>query len=197
MTTAKTRYSRQAAQRVADEIMVELQRDPPACHRVTVAGSIRRNVGQVGDIEILAIPNTGLTDLFGNPVPGDSALDHRCHQLVARGVLALRPNVNGSTTFGPLNKLLVHVASGIPVDIFTADLTNWGMSLLVRTGPADFCKAVMARFQYLGMAGHAYGGVTRDGASVDCPDEETVFGLLEWPYLSAERRGGKARDSRG
>ena len=189
--TTKTRYPIRTAQHVANEVLAELQADPPACQRVTIAGSIRRNVGRVGDIEILAIPNTGLTDLFGNPVPGDSALDHRCHQLVARGVLALRPNVNGSTTFGPMNKLLVHVASGIPVDIFTADLQNWGMSLLVRTGPADFCKAVMARFQYLGMAGHAYGGVTRAGFSVDCPDEETVFNLLEWPYLSPERRGGK------
>ena len=189
MTTTKTRYSKKAAQHAANQVLAQLQADPPACDRVTIAGSIRRGEGRVGDIEILAIPNTGLTDLFGNQVPGDSALDHRCHQLVAQGYLALRPNVNGGTTFGPKNKLLVHVESGIPVDIFTADRENWGMALLVRTGPANFCKAVMARFLYLGMAGHAYGGVTRGGVDVPCPDEETVFRILDWPYLSPERRG--------
>ena len=53
---------------------------------------------------------------------------------------------------------------GIPVDIFTSTAENWGMAMAVRTGHADFNKAVMSRFLELGMAGHASGGMTgKDG----------------------------------
>ena len=184
-----TRYPRRKAQDVASAVLIGLQGGFPACQKVTVAGRIRRNRPDVGGIRILAVPNHGFVDLFDQPIPGHSAIDHRCQEMLANGFLALRPNRNGGTAFGPQNKFLVHVDTGIPVDIFSTDARNWGMALLVRTGPADFCKAVMARFQYLGMAGHAYGGVTRNGETVDCPDEETVFALLGWPYLSPERRG--------
>ena len=190
MTAVKAaRYPRRKAQEVACAVLIELQYGSPSCQKVTVAGSIRRNLPEVGDIEILAVSNPGLLDLFGQPIPGHSAIDHRCYELLTRGVLALRPNCNGGTAFGPQNKFLVHVETGIPVDIFSTDTRNWGMALLVRTGPAAFCKAVMSRFQYLGMAGHAYGGVTKNDQTVDCPDEATVFNLLGWPYLSPERRG--------
>ena len=68
---------------------------------------------------------------------------------------------------------------------------NWGMAMVVRTGPADFNIRLMATFRQNGMRGHAYGGVTKLGphgqegsgrVEVDCPDERTVFDLLDWPY---------------
>jgi DNA polymerase/3'-5' exonuclease PolX len=39
------------------------------------------------------------------------------------------------------------------------------------------------------MLGHAYGGISRsDGSELNCPDEETVFQYLGWPYTLPERR---------
>ena len=83
----------------------------------------------------------------------------------------------------------MHLSSGIPLDLFSTDERNFGMSWVVRTGPADFNKRMMLRFLQLHMKGHAYGGVTSSsGEEIDCPDEETVFRNLGWPYIPPEGR---------
>ena len=184
--TAKSRHPLDLAE-VTAAVLVKLL--APACERIEVAGSVRRGRLDVGDIELLAVPSPGQRDLFGRPVAKESLLDQRCLELVQGGHLDYRPNRLGHRTFGPLNKLMVHCATGIPVDILSATPENWGMALLVRTGPAEFNKKVMARFLSLGMEGHAYGGVTKDGKAFACPTEEDVFDLLGWEYQWPESRG--------
>jgi len=49
-------------------------------------------------------------------------------------ILAMRLNKRGSRTYGPKNKLMVHLPSGIGVDIFSTDEECWPVSLVVRTG---------------------------------------------------------------
>ena len=39
----------------------------------------------------------------------------------------------------------------IPMDISSVTRENWGMALLVRTGPAEYVKQIMDRFRELGM----------------------------------------------
>ena len=143
---------------------------------------------EVGDIELLCVPKAGAVDLFGEPVASESLLDLRCSELIDQGVLAPRPNKLGAVTIGPLNKLLVHPATGIGVDIFATSAENWGMAMVVRTGPVGFNVRMMSRFRELGMAGHAYGGVTSEGEELQCPTEERVFELLEWEYLEPWKR---------
>jgi hypothetical protein len=47
------------------------------------------------------------------------------------GVLERRKNTIGRETFGPLNKLMRHRASGIPVDLFCEpSLPDWWRSLV-------------------------------------------------------------------
>ena len=162
----------------------------PFCRRIELAGSIRRRRPDVGDIEVLAIPEDGQTDPFGQPLSGESLLDQRCRALVDDGNLDYRLTKLGRRTFGPQNKLMVHRTSNIPVDIFSATEENWGMAMVVRTGPADFNRAIMSRFLDLGMAGHAYGGVTgRDGDTLGCPTEERVFELLSWEWQEPQLHG--------
>ena len=155
-----------------------------SCGRIEIAGSVRRQVFEVGDIELLCIPKAGAVDLFGEPVASESLLDQRCRELIDQGLLTPRPNKLGATTIGPLNKLLLHPATGIGVDVFATSAENWGMAMMVRTGPVGFNVRMMVRFQELGMVGHAYGGVTRGGEELQCPTEESVFELLEWEYLA-------------
>ena len=171
---------------VTGESLIRMVAD--TCERVEIAGSVRRQVFEVGDIELLCIPKAGAVDLFGEPVASESLLDQRCRELIDRGLLAPRPNKLGATTIGPMNKLLLHRATGIGVDIFATSSENWGMALMVRTGPAGFNVRMMARFRELGMAGHAYGGVTKGGNELQCPTEERVFELLEWEYLAPWER---------
>jgi DNA polymerase (family 10) len=148
----------------------------PACNRIEIAGSIRRQKPEVGDIELLVIPRANY-------------LDKLLYDLMMRNILAMRLNKRGSKTYGPKNKLLLHVSSGIGVDIFSVDARNWGMALFVRTGPAEWNIKAMSRFQELGLRGHAYGGISDSGGNeIDCPDEETVFRYLGWAYVPPERR---------
>lgn len=47
-----------------------------ACERIEIAGGLRRGKADVHDMEIIAIPKTtAATDLFGNVVSSESALD--------------------------------------------------------------------------------------------------------------------------
>ena len=161
----------------------------PSCERIELAGSIRRGRPGVGDIELLCVPRLqAVRDLFGNPIATESELDQRCKVLMADGFLAYRPNIRGAVTFGPSNKLMVHRATGIPVDIFSATTEDWGMAMVVRTGPKDFNVRMMSRFRELGLEGHAYGGVTRGGEVLNCPTEERVFELLRWDYSAPAER---------
>jgi DNA polymerase (family X) len=156
----------------------------PACENLVIAGSLRRGEPTVGDVELLAISKIG-----GQGPTHYKLLDLEVDDLLARGVLDLRLNKRGHRIgYGPLNKYLVHQKSGVAVDLFTTTPGNFGMAYLVRTGPKEFNIRVMSRFRALGMKGHAYGGVSRGRETVACPDEETVFRLLGWPYLAPQQR---------
>lgn len=48
---------------VANELVDWLR---PACERIVVAGSLRRQCAEIGDIELVALP-TPLLNLFGEP----------------------------------------------------------------------------------------------------------------------------------
>ena len=175
---------------VAERLMVLLA---PYCTRIEVAGSIRRRKPLIHDIELLAVPRLLIAygfDLFGQPAAGRDSLNDRILDLIEEGVLTYRLNKKGSRTFGPLNKLLVHVPSGISVDLFYTTMENYGMAMVVRTGSAQFCVKVMSRLIALGHRGHAYGGITlKGGEELACPTEEIVFQTAGWRYRPPEERG--------
>lgn len=143
------RYPRAAALAVARELVAALT---PACSRLIVAGSLRRRKADVGDVELVFIPRIveqpDPGDLLGNRISCDAA-ELAINDLVARGVLAKRPKSNGTTTWGDQNKLAIHVASGIPVDLFAGQMANWWCLLVCRTGSAEtnqqICNAAIAR----------------------------------------------------
>ncbi len=177
MTEEKRRFPLAFARIVANQL---LKRLGPHCQRIEVAGSIRRGKPMVGDIELLSIPRVN--------DQGD-LLDRKLQMLIKAGSLEYRLNRNGHRAgYGPLNKLLVHVGTGMPLDVFTATEENWGMAMFVRTGSAEWNRKAMSRLLYRGMRGHAYGGITWKTERYNCPDEETVFRYLQWPYVPPEGR---------
>lgn len=175
------------AEGIAGELLALLA---SSCERIEIAGSIRRKKSTCGDVELLCIPKPS-DNLFHT-----DALDEGVTALLVASppILAMRPSIKGITAYGPKNKLLVHVKSGIGVDIFSTDAENWGMALLIRTGSREFNIRVMARLKQLGMSGHAYpkpgqGAITSSsGADIFCPDEDIVFRNLGWAYLPPEKR---------
>lgn len=172
--TEEKRWPLAEARAVALDLVALLT---PYSERIIVAGSIRRGSPDVGDIEILAVPQQPGIFEFG------------CYKLLMDGVLAKRPDIRGRTTYGLKNKLLRHMASGIDVDIFTTPAENWGMALVVRTGPREWNIRMMAMLKARGGQGHAYGGIAlADGTEVSCPTEKAVFEHLGWPYISPQGR---------
>jgi len=206
MTQEKQRYPAEQAREVAEVLMGALRE---SCEYIEIAGSIRRGLPTVGDIELLCVSKLGAISTTPKPPEHQAAfawqdegsapdnrynpkivvLEGTIQGLIDDGRLAKRPNKDGRFTYGAKNKLLVHIESGIPVDIFTADEANWGMALVVRTGSANFNKKLMKAFMNKGMEGHAYGGVTVPGrGEVNCPTEESVFALLGWDFIEPADR---------
>ena len=180
----KTRWPLAQAEEIAQSLVGALV---PSCQRVpVVAGSIRRRRPDVGDIELLCVPMyMEHRNMLGDVTATTDLLDVELRFLMEQGELAKRPS-----GYGHMNKFLVH-KSGIWVDVFTATEKNWGRDLLVRTGSADFNKRVMREFIRLGKRGHAYGDAAvtlQDGTPVYAPDEQTMFDLLEWPFIEPEAR---------
>jgi DNA polymerase/3'-5' exonuclease PolX len=112
----KPKIPRAAAFKVAEEIMVRLM---PCCERIAIAGSLRRGKAEVGDIEILYIPK--MTDradgLFDRRIV--SVASEVIDGLLTSGYFSKRPSKTGVFSWGEANKLAIHTASGIPVDLFS------------------------------------------------------------------------------
>ncbi len=168
----KTRVAAATAHAVARTIITELE---DAAIAITIAGSLRRQKPLVGDIEILAVPkfDHGIVNL----------LELAIQRLIGEGTLACRPNKRGSTVYGPQNKLLVHVNSGIPVDIFTTDAERWPVALVVRTGGAETNKRIARAAIQRQWHFEAYGKgfITPDGY-LRCYSEQEVFEAVGLRY---------------
>lgn len=157
MSADKQRWPWEKANAVAEQLVRELA---AGVFRVSVAGSIRRRKREVGDVEILYIPlcvmQADPASLFGEQVPVNLA-DGEIFRLEKTGVLARRKNVKGGEAFGEKNKLMLHVASGIPVDLFAATEENWFNYLVCRTGGAENNVAIASAAQRKGWKWNPYG----------------------------------------
>lgn len=163
----------------------------PFCERIEIAGSLRRGKRFVGDIEILLVPKLQkISNDFFNESTQDMAaacLD----SLLNRGVIAKRANSLGRFTWGPSNKLGVHVESGIPVDFFSTIEANWWVSLVIRTGSKETNLELTTGAQRMGRTLHAYGSgveVNATGEILHAHSEEEVFDLCGRPYKKPEDR---------
>jgi DNA polymerase (family 10) len=158
------------AQHLATRIVEELQ---PYCFKIETAGSIRRGLAEVNDIDLVLIPS--------NP----SALRDR----VLRYATPIQD--------GPLN-LLVRLQNGVQLDIFmahgeTRDLleakpTNWGSLLLCRTGSKEHNIKLAQRASRLGLQWKVYEGIFRGRELIASATEEEIFKALELPYIEPKDR---------
>jgi len=159
----------------------------PGAERIVMAGSVRREKAEVGDLEIvyLARYEERQVDLFTvSPAP---VMEEVLAGLMAQDVLMLDQEVRRN---GAKYKRLIHVRSGLAVDLFRAEEGNWGLILALRTGPADFMRLLVTRFKGampvdMGMKG---GWLWRWGLRVETPEEEDFFRELEVPCWRPEER---------
>src|SRR5262245_5348030 len=163
-----------------------------SCHRIEVAGSVRRRKAEVGDVEIVAVPRVDTfevegVDLFG---PTKPVAVHRNHLWAA-----LDPMVEYWKRGEKYRQFAWPVEGGEPVqvDLFTADRDNFGWCLLQRTGSWEFSKHVagcLNRNGYTSKEGYIRfrdpmpGGLER----VMTFEEGDVFRLAGLDFVRPEQR---------
>lgn len=183
-----TKIPREQALAVAKILVAELE---PHCERIEICGSIRRQKPAVSDIEILFVPRwLAVRDLFGEPTGSINLAGLQCSRWLSDKTLERRPNKNGVFTWGPQNKLAIHTASGIPVDLFETTAANWWMAVVIRTGPKELNVTLCTAAAKRGLNLHAYGTFTRlsDGEVLTVRSEREVFEIAGLPYLEPTKR---------
>jgi DNA polymerase (family 10) len=184
----KQRWPAAIARNVADQFVAELA---PRCERIEIAGSLRRGKADVGDIEILFVPRIGQVHVPGELFPLRGSLaDELLEQWLARGIITKRFNINGSAAWGTLNKLAVHVGSGIPLDFFATTAERWFVSLVIRTGSKEMNTTLASSALRRGMQLHVYGVLenTKTGEQIILQSEREVFERLGVPYREPAER---------
>ena len=172
---------------------------------VKVAGSLRRRLAVVHDIEVVAVPKVGTvaTGLFGEEQPRDF-LAERMASLLADGIVSKRLDARGAPRWGPTLKYLTF--RGARVDLFCPEAARFGWILLLRTGPAPFSRQlVVPRRDDRGRPGRTRDGrpgllpvhvkpsdgwltYRTSGERIETREEESVFDLFGLPYLEPHER---------
>jgi len=175
-----------------------------ACTRLVVAGSLRRRLAWVGDVEIVCAPKIETIDLdrdlFGAAARGDvDLLDARMTMLLDKGRVTKRLDKNGSSRWGSTIKLLSY--RGAPIDLFApAEADRFGWILALRTGPAAFSRQLVVERGKRTKDGRpgllplgvkpGSGWLTRrvSGERIPTPNEADVFDLFGLPYAEPWER---------
>lgn len=172
------------AKEIAQNICSQLA---PYCHRIEIAGSIRRLKPEVKDIEIVCIPvtervKTGLFDM-------DESYATEVNPEFIRIVNSWE-KIKGEPTGKYTQRKL---PEGINLDLFIANKYNWGLIYAIRTGSAEYSHKVLAA-----------GWVKRGWKSIDgmlcqygeggiwtpikTPEEKDLFDLIGVKMVSPEKR---------
>lgn len=165
-----------------------VRRLEPYCERVEIAGSLRRLKGEVKDIELVAAPKVVMTsNLFGEEVMAVNYLEQ---------VMAARREAGDFRVVEKWGRRYkrVGLVEEMALDLFIVlPPAQWGVILVLRTGPAEFSTwCVTARAKGGGLPSYAVvrEGCVWEGASpVAMREEEDFFRYLglEWQE-PAERR---------
>lgn len=128
----------------------------PHCHQIEIAGSIRREVPLVHDIDLVVWPifqETGQMDMFSNQ-PGTEPL-----RLIK--AIEANPETSGFGSNRQCAKLLSFEFRGLPVEIYLTDPdgSNWAALLQMRTGSEAFNIRLASRAKEMGLKYRAGYGI--------------------------------------
>ena len=186
------------ARAIAEELKNQLQ---DACHRTEIVGDIRRQKPRIGKIRLLCIP----ARVEGVHIPelepfdpqqwrreieefGDfDALDDWFIEMRELGVVDVP--TKGSRTFSRSKKSILHVPSGMAIDIVSTDERCWAVALVVTIGGAKTNTRIAAAAREKGWQFRTSGdGFDTPGGHITCNTEREVFEAVGLPYLPPEQR---------
>jgi DNA polymerase/3'-5' exonuclease PolX len=185
------RFPAHLARAVADELVAELR---PACSRIEVAGSLRRGLASVKDIEIVAEPTLART-LFDLPDVHQrrTQLDELLERLLRECRLSQRLFRRGAADlprWGDRYKAAIAEPSGIPIDLFLVrPPASWGAILAIRTGPEELSRRLVTVCRERGLRLVDGRLVDERGDRVDTPTERDFFAACGVAWLEPDERG--------
>lgn len=138
---SKSKAPLDRAKRIAERLIELLG---PSCERIEVAGSIRRGVNSIGDIELVAIPKmvkaAERVSLYEERESEVSSLDIALAGLVRTD--KLKQIVNGDK----LKRYQIKsTRPPVQLDLFITNPSAWGYQFAIRTGPSSFSKHVVTQ----------------------------------------------------
>lgn len=156
----------------------------PNCHRIEIAGSLRRCKESIGDIELIVVPKT--------------ALYQQLDEMLAEGTIRpAEPKRWGQkqrvfmVEIGRVNG--VPIDESVQVDVYLQpDPATWGVNLLLRTGSWEFSRNMVTRRSEGGFMPDHYrvedARVKAGATLLDTPEEEDVFRLWGFDYVLPPQR---------
>ena len=170
-----------AARLIAEAVRAELA---PRCQRIEIAGSIRREKPDIGDVEIVAIPLPKI-DLFGTPVGGETLLDPLLDRLCGDGRLA---KIKRGEKYAQFRI----VKAGINLDLFLASPATWACIFVIRTGSAQFTHRLVTQKSKGGLCPDdcrfSEGRLWRGGKPVELAEEVDLFRELGLAWIEPRER---------
>lgn len=162
----------------------------PGCERVGIAGSIRRQVPEVKDIEIVAIPKWEeyqvQSGLFTEPTRVNALYGWALAQGVVMWIKSSVPGIE-PWTIEPDGKYWRGLLNGtdLKLDLFLCSKENYGVILLIRTGSGTFSETVVTHGKRIGkrvVDGYLRRGKTDQSPVIPMREERDVFEELglEW-----------------
>ncbi|HSW62079.1 MAG TPA: hypothetical protein VLH56_01990 [Dissulfurispiraceae bacterium] len=161
----------------------------PVCHRITVAGSVRRQASKVHDLDIVCWPivrTVKTYGLFGEVNAQTVDMSELKNRLVAVGAQEL--NIN----FGITRFNICWEKQAIPVEIYLSEHngSNFYALLQMRTGSAELNISLAARAKRLNLCYVAGYGVfdMREIKRLDDGTEDGIFAALGIPPITPVNR---------
>jgi DNA polymerase/3'-5' exonuclease PolX len=166
--------------RVAECLVDSLR---PACHRIEIAGSLRRQKPMCTDIEIVAIPI-----LHTNPI-GEAMDTSQVDDWLQGKPLTIHKNGQKYKQFS----FEWQPRMWFKVDLFLQpDPATWGVNFLLRTGSSDFSHKMVTARSYGGYKPDVYtvehGRVRMAGMLLPTPEERDVFDRWEMKWIEPKDR---------
>jgi len=156
----------------------------PWCNKIMIGGSIRRQKTWVKDIEIICVPKRffpEIKDLFGE-----------IHKEPERPIKEFCDFVNTleAVKGNPAVKYTQRVLpEGIKLDLFMAEMDNFGLISMIRTGSANYSKEVMVQLLKRGFKSDEGRLInTQTGEIVPVETEKDFYNITGIRYVKPQDR---------
>ena len=138
-----------------------MDKQEPHFTKAVVAGSIRRGMDEIGDIDIALIPKDTLKDNIED-------------------IMKLSTKIGKKQIFGTFK--------GRPINLFLTDKQGWGAQLMAATGPARYNIRKRFLVKRQGLKLSPYGLFDANGEYLAGKTEKDIYDYLGWANKTPAER---------